>query len=124
MKRKNLTRRRFIQTGSAGLIGFASLSKLTSFGFASDASASSRRVYSLSHDWLFIEKNLPNATQPRFNDLAFKRVTIPHTNKMLPWHGFDDKEYEFGSIYRRHFRLPPELRGRRVFIDFGGVMTR
>lgn len=123
MKRKSLNRRSFIQTGSAGLIGFASLSKLTSFVFASDDSASSRRVYSLNHNWLFMEKNLPNATQPRFNDFAFKRVTIPHTNKILPWHGFDDKEYEFGSIYRRHFRLPPELQGRRVFIDFGGVMT-
>jgi beta-galactosidase len=26
-------------------------------------------------------------------------------------------------VYRRHFRVPPEVHGRRVFIDFGGVMT-
>ena len=123
MKRKKLTRRRFIETGSAGLIGFASLSKLTSLTFAQNPTASSRRVYPLNHNWLFSEKNLPNSTQPRFNDLALKRVTIPHTNKMLPWHGFDDKEYEFVSVYRRHFRPPAELQGRRVFIDFGGVMT-
>src|SRR5438067_736257 len=123
MRRKKLTRRRFIEAGSAGLIGFASLSKLTSLTFALNASASSRRIYPLNHNWLFSEKSLPNSTQPRFNDLAFKRVTIPHTNKMLPWHGFDDKEYEFVSVYRRHFRPPAELQGRRVFIDFGGVMT-
>lgn len=42
---------------------------------------------------------------------------------MLPWHGFDDKEYEFVSLYRRHFIMPAGLTGRRVFIDFGGVMT-
>src|SRR3989440_12866359 len=123
MKRKNLNRRRFIQTSSVGLIGLASVSKLTSFTPAQSASVSSRRVYPLNHNWLFSEKNLPNATQPRFNDVAFKRVTIPHTNKMLPWHGFDDKEYEFVSVYRRHFRLPAELEGQRAFIDFGGATT-
>jgi beta-galactosidase len=123
MSRKKLTRRRFIETGSAGLIGLSSLPKLSSLAFAQSASTSTRRVYPLNHNWLFSEKNLPNATQPRFNDVAFKRVTIPHTNRMLPWHGFDDKEYEFISIYRRHFRLPAELQDRRVFVDFGGVMT-
>ena len=123
MRLKKVTRRRFIETGGAGLIGLASLSGLTPFTFAQNDLASTRRIYPLNHNWLFSEKNLPNATQPRFNDFTFKRVTIPHTNKMLPWHGFDDKEYEFVSIYRRHFRLPAELQGRRVFIDFGGVMT-
>ena len=123
MGHKKLTRRHFIETGSAGLIGLASLPKLSSLVLARSASTSARRVYALNHNWLFKEKNQTNATRPGFNDLTFKRVTIPHTNKILPWHGFDDKEYEFVSIYRRHFRLPPELQGRRVFIDFGGVMT-
>src|SRR5690242_4445264 len=123
MDQKKLTRRHFIGTGSAGLIGLASLPKLSSLALAQSASTSTRRVYAFNHNWLFSEKNLTNATRPGFNDLTFQRVTIPHTNKMLPWHGFDDKEYEFVSIYRRHFRLPPELKGRRVFIDFGGVMT-
>ena len=41
----------------------------------------------------------------------------------LPWHSFDEKTYEFVSIYRRSFKLPPEVRGRRVFVDFEGVMT-
>ena len=50
-------------------------------------------------------------------------MTIPHTNKMLPWHGFDDKDYQFVSLYRRHFQLPPGANGKRVFVDFGGVMT-
>src|SRR5206468_5740080 len=41
----------------------------------------------------------------------------------LPWHGFDEKSYEFVSSYRRHFKLPPEARGRHVFVDFEGAMT-
>jgi beta-galactosidase len=48
---------------------------------------------------------------------------LPHTNKMLPWHGFDDAEYEFISTYRRHFRVPSGARGNCVFVDFEGAMT-
>ena len=48
---------------------------------------------------------------------------IPHTNVRLPWHGFDEKTYEFVSLYRRRFKLPPEARGKHVFVDFEGVMT-
>src|SRR4030095_11251239 len=50
-------------------------------------------------------------------------VTIETTYKMMPWHGFDDKDYQFVSLYRRHFQLPPGANGKRVFVDFGAVMT-
>jgi beta-galactosidase len=92
-------------------------------GSAQSASTSLRRLYPLNHNWLYGGPGQPNATGKAFDDSGFKRVTIPHTNKLLPWHGFDDKEYQFVSIYRRHFKLPVELKDRRVFIDFGGVMT-
>jgi hypothetical protein len=51
----------------------------------------------------------PDATicwEVPFNDASFQRVTLPHTNIELPWHSFDDKAYEFVSVYRRHFRPP------------------
>lgn len=57
------------------------------------------------------------------NDKSWTRVNIPHTNKMLPMNGFDEHEYMFVSAYRRHFRLPASERGKRIFVDFGGVMT-
>jgi len=58
-----------------------------------------------------------------FDDSGYERVVIPHTNIRLPWHSFDEKSYEFVSSYRRRFKLPPEARGHRVFVDFEGVMT-
>ena len=58
-----------------------------------------------------------------FDDSGFERVVIPHSNTHLPWHSFDNKEYEFVSVYRRHFKVPQEARGRHVFVDFEGVMT-
>ncbi|MGB7070770.1 MAG: glycoside hydrolase family 2 TIM barrel-domain containing protein [Pyrinomonadaceae bacterium] len=87
------------------------------------ASVSTRHIFPLNHKWLFSEKSSPAAMQHGFNDTALVRVTIPHTNKVLPMNGFDEKEYTFVSAYRRHFRLPKEIRGQRVFVDFGGVMT-
>jgi beta-galactosidase len=48
---------------------------------------------------------------------------LPHANIVTPWHNFDDKDYEFVSTYRRHFRLPPSAAGKRVFVDFEGAMT-
>jgi len=41
----------------------------------------------------------------------------------LPWHSFDEKTYEFVSLYRRRFKVPAEATGRHVFVDFEGVMT-
>ena len=51
------------------------------------------------------------ATRPDFDDRQFQRVTLPHTNKVLPWHSFDEKEYQFVSIYRRHFQAAPRTAG-------------
>ena len=50
-------------------------------------------------------------------------MVVPHTNIMLPWHSFDEKSYEIISLYRRKFKLPAEAKGKRVFVDFEGVMT-
>jgi beta-galactosidase len=97
---------------------------LTKFPARAGAQMASRaRIYLLNHNWLYREQAQPGATATVFSDAGFKRVTIPHTNKLLPWHGFDDKEYEFVSVYRRHFKLPVETKDARVFVDFGGVMT-
>src|SRR5262252_4922095 len=123
MSTKKLNRRRFLLAGGAGLTGLTLLPKVSFAGQAPESVTTQRHIYAHNHGWLFSDKVVPDATRTVFNEAAFKRVTIPHTNKLLPWHGFDDKEYEFVSIYRKHFRLPPEMNGRRVFVDFGAVMT-
>jgi beta-galactosidase len=85
--------------------------------------AGGRRVLAMNRNWRFSRTAVAGARLREFDDSKFERVVIPHTNTRLPWHGFDDKEYEFVSVYRRHFRVPAEARGRRVFVDFEGVMT-
>ena len=51
-------------------------------------SISTRRIIPLNHKWLYGERSSPEALQVNFNDQAFARINIPHTNKMLPVGGF------------------------------------
>ena len=89
----------------------------------SKAAVSAHRVYPLSRDWRYHREWRDGAFELRFDDSKFQSVTLPHTNVRLPWHSFDDKAYEFISVYRRHFRAPADWRARRVFADFDGAMT-
>jgi len=76
---------------------------------------SPRQVIPLNHDWFFGKKGATGA--------SFERVSLPHTNAVLPWHSFDETKYQFVSEYRRRFHLPAGLKGKRIFVDFEGAMT-
>jgi beta-galactosidase len=82
-----------------------------------------RLTLPINRNWRYNRAFVEGAHGKDFDDSKFERIVVPHTNIKLPWHSFDDKAYEFVSIYRRRFKLPPEARGRRVFVDFEGVMT-
>src|SRR4051794_15946302 len=117
-----MNRRKFLQTGSAALATLSLLPEELSFA-APNGLPSGRLVLPLNRNWRFSSRRAQNDTALNFDDSNFDQVTIPHTNKKLPWHGFDEKSYEFVSIYRRKFRLPDEVHGRHVFVDFDGAMT-
>lgn len=76
------------------------------------------KVDLFNYDWLYI----PQAADSNTPDSDFEPVIIPHTNIELPWHNFDDQEYQFISTYRKRFTLPEALDGRRLHLDFEGVM--
>lgn len=75
-----------------------------------------------NHGWLFGGAAVNRSSKPEFDDSGFERVTLPHSNESFSWCDIDRSKYQYISIYRRHFSLPPELRRERVFIDFEGVM--
>ena len=123
-----LNRRNFLKASAIGAAGISLLANSTSETLAFEntplpESVSMRRIFPLNHEWLYSERSTPDATGVKFDDKSFQRVNLPHTNKMLPINGFDEKEYMFVSVYCKHFKLPNELRNQKVFVDFGGVMT-
>ena len=80
-------------------------------------------MLAINRNWRY-RSDVPAGFEAReFDDSQFERVVIPHTNKRLPWHSFDEKSYEFISAYRRRFKLPPQAKGKHVFVDFEGAMT-
>jgi beta-galactosidase len=50
-------------------------------------------------------------------------VTVPHCGAKLSWQNWSPDAWADVWIYRRHFNLPFDLKGLRVFLDFEAVMT-
>jgi beta-galactosidase len=82
-----------------------------------------RTVINLNSDWLYTPHDLPTAADPACDESGFVPVSIPHTNIELPHHNFSEREYCFVSWYRKHFLVPADAVGRRIFLDFDGVMV-
>ncbi len=77
----------------------------------------------INRGWRYSSKVVDAAHGADFDDSSFERVVVPHTNVRLPWHGFADSSYEFVSMYRRPIKVPADAKGKRIFVDFEGVMT-
>ncbi len=115
-----MRRRDFIKTTGALL---AAVTLPGTQALAADEAAPGRVVLPINRGWRYKAEKVTGSELPDFNDSAFERVVVPHTNVRLPWHNFDDRLYEFVSTYRRRFRLPADAQGKRVFVDFEGAMT-
>jgi beta-galactosidase len=117
---KEMIRRDFIKLAGTAA---ASVAFPTSTTLAAQQQASGRRILPINRNWRYRPAWVDGAESPNFDDSSFQRVVVPHTNVELPWHSFDDKDYEFVSTYRRRFKYPKDADGKRVFVDFEGVMT-
>ncbi|HRT10476.1 MAG TPA: glycoside hydrolase family 2 TIM barrel-domain containing protein [Candidatus Paceibacterota bacterium] len=91
--------------------------------------AAPRRVDNFNRDWRFARGTQPGAEAVGFDDSAWTPVRLPHdwaisgpyepqgdphTGK-LPWRG--------EGWYRKTFTLPAGDAGKRVYLDFDGVMA-
>ena len=116
-----MDRRRFLKTSGTALAA----TKLSHSGVAQQNTASTpgRLVLPINRGWRYSPTVNEAAHAADFDDSSYAEVVVPHTNIRLPWHSFDDKSYEFVSLYRRAIKVPQEAQGKRVFVDFEGVMT-
>ncbi len=117
-----MDRRNFLKTTGTFIAG-ASIARSTFANAASEPAAAGRLILPMNRNWRFSRSVAEGSHARDFDDSGYERVVVPHTNVRLPWHSFDEKSYEFISSYRRRFKLPAEAKGKRVFVDFEGVMT-
>jgi len=117
-----ISRRKFLEIGGAS-VAASLLPDKQPLALTKNQTDSIRKIFPINRNWLYSKRVTPNITAVNFDDGKFERVNVPHTNTILPWHSFDEKTYQFVSIYRRHFKIPNSLKGQRIFVDFAGVMT-
>ena len=89
---------------------------------------SSRATYSFDADWKFIRQDANGAESPQFDDSRWLNVSTPHTyndvdtfNQLISHSHGQMGAYMGIAWYRKHFRLPDDVQGKKIFLDFEGM---
>lgn len=89
-----------------------------------------RDTLSLNENWRFHLGDVPAAQGPDFNDAHWQSLDVPHDWSIAG--PFDENNPTGGAggflpagvgWYRKQFRLPESASGRRVVVEFDGVMA-
>jgi beta-galactosidase len=90
--------------------------------------ASPRVTYNFNADWKFVRQDVPGAQEVSFDDSQWETVSTPHSfndvdsfRMIIDHSGGDRGTYKGLSWYRKHFKLPAEAAGSKVFIEFEGM---
>src|SRR5262245_21308091 len=97
----------------------------------SSLAATQPREQSFDTAWRFTRGDIANAEQAAFDDAAWKAVDVPHDwsiagpfEQNAPAGGAGAFLPSGIAWYRKHFNLDETGKGRRVFIEFDGVMDK
>lgn len=124
---RGVSRRDFVRTCALGVLGVASAPVLgchsPKAGHGRSPSGPATRTIDLDQGWRFGGELQAAAQEPGFDDANFEKITLPHCVTELSWQNWKPASWAKLWSYRRHFGLPPELRGLRAFLDFEAAMT-
>lgn len=78
-------------------------------------------------DWKFQQGNPEGAERADYDDSAWRHLDLPHDYQFeQPWDEKEDKGRGFKRMcegwYRKSFTIPETLKGRRIVLDFEGIM--
>ena len=88
-----------------------------------------RKHYSFNTHWLFDDADNPAYKDYSIDESSFNPVNLPHENVLCDTYGgprngeFDETQFQFISWYRRHFSIPDEYVGSRIYVEFQAVAT-
>lgn len=78
------------------------------------------RIY-WNEGWQFAEQYREEMQAKNYGEGQMQPVRLPHTCKELPFHYFDEQEYQMVCGYRRVFQGEETWKGKRLFLTFEGV---
>jgi|CZKL01.1.fsa_nt_gi beta-galactosidase len=134
MPSRDVSRREFLGAAAIATAGLPIL-----FGSAYPAFAagqgpsysppiSPRATLNFNLDWKFIREDIPGGEVTAFDDSAWETVSTPHTfndvdsfRQLISHGGGDRGTYKGLSWYRKHFRVPADLAGHKIFLEFEGI---
>jgi beta-galactosidase len=136
--RRETTRREFVTSATLASLGlpvmlgraYPSLvaGQASAAGAAYAPPSSPRSTLNLNLDWKFIREDVSGAEAPGFDDAKWATISLPHSFndvdsfRMMISHGGGDRgTYKGLSWYRKHFKLPKELAGHDLFLEFEGM---
>ncbi len=91
--------------------------------------SSVRKTFDFNVNWKFVFGDSANAEKISFNDTKWSNISLPHTwNDVDTYrdyisHGGGDKGQKLFGIgwYRKHFKLPANAKGQKVFLELEGM---
>lgn len=86
-----------------------------------------RKCKLFNFGWKFQLGNPSGAERADFDDSAWRQLDLPHDYQFeQPWDETENKGRGFKAMcegwYRKSFIIPEDLKGRRIVLDFEGVM--
>lgn len=84
--------------------------------------AAEREKYNFNSDWKLKVGDIIQAEEVDYSDAEWKSVTLPHAFNEDEAFKLNIKDLTDTIVwYRKHFRLPADAKGRKVFIEFEGA---
>lgn len=89
-----------------------------------------RIISSLDQDWRFYKGDLEGAQSPEFDDTDWRNIDLPHDWSIEGPFGPNNPTEGAGGFlpagvgwYRKHLVLPANYAGRRMYVEFDGIMA-
>ncbi|BBF45134.1 beta-galactosidase [Lachnospiraceae bacterium KM106-2] len=78
------------------------------------------RIY-LNEGWKYASEYKSEMIERSYDTGKMEAVRLPHTNKVLPFNGADESEYQFVSCYRKTIFGEEAYQGKNILLTFEGV---
>ena len=134
MSTTSISRRKFLESAAVAAAGLPVLFSASRNAFAAAPTGrytpppSPRATLNFNLNWRFIREDAAGAEAAAFDDSKWATISTPHSfndvdsfRKIISHSGGDVGTYKGIAWYRKHFKLPANFSGRKIFLEFEGM---